>query len=385
MLVAYPALEAFRRDLARLGEGRSFGPLAGQWLQTVILLERFVSSPSTERYELGRHIVRELAGERDVTSFWSAGLTFATTVEEAGALHLCDTWVHLLERIVPTDRTLDVGRVRATRARTARKLGFPEIAEALYREVEELGETAAEPELTARAWIGFGVLALERGNFPDAKRWYQAAALVADDTACDEQSSMAHQGLMVIHATAGDFDTAIAAGWRAFDAALGDPLREAEILVNVAQALHDNGLHAAALRGFAAVVARTDRARVLLHALGGAALAAAALNNAAVVESATQRVEAIANSAWPHPVAAALLDLADAYDWLGDDARSAGYRSRAIVIAEATALHQLVFRAQERRTAPSVATTPLQTGPAVGRVLESIQSLDAPADLFVVV
>jgi tetratricopeptide (TPR) repeat protein len=385
MLAPYPPLEAYRRDAARIGEGRSLGPDAGRWITMAILLDRFANAVSEEREQVARELARELARDGDVSSFWNAALALGIEIEEAGASHLCYSWLCLLERIVPAERVLDLGRVRAFRARVARKLGAPDVAQALYTEVERFGEAAAEPELTARAWIGFGVLAVERGNNPEAKRWYQAAALVADDTGCDEQSSNAHQGLLVVYAMAGDFASAIAEGWRAFDSAGGDPFRESEILGNVAQAFHDMGHHAAALRAFAAVVARGARIRVLLPALGGAALAAAALGNAPVVHAAAKRVEALIGNVWPYPVAQTLLDLADAHDWIGELAQGADYRARAVAIAEANALHQLVFRAQERRSAPSHSKAPIELGTPVSQVVENIQALEAPPDLFVAV
>jgi tetratricopeptide (TPR) repeat protein len=386
MLAPYPPLEAYRRDAARVGEGRSFGPDAGRWIATAVLLERYVNAVPGERHHLAGELARELARDHDASSFWVSALALATQIEEAGALHLSYAWLCLLQRIVPIDRTLDAGRVRAVAARVVRKLGAPDISQSLYADVERLGERAAEPELTARAWIGFGVLAVERGNYPEAKRWYQAAALVADDTGCDEQSSNAHQGLLVVYAMAGDFANAIIEGWAAFNSANGDPLRESEILGNVAQALHDMGHHAAALRAFAAVVARRAHIRSLLPALGGAALAAAALGNVEVVNAAAQRVSALVGNAWPHPVAQTWLDLADAYDWIGDTAQSADYRARAIALAEANGLHQLVFRGEEeRRPAPSRATTPIDVGTPVGQVVEHIQALEAPPDLFVAV
>ena len=51
--------------------------------------------------------------------------------------------------IVPRDRAVDAGRIVAHRARIARKQGDTDFAQQLYAHVERLGETSAEPELTA--------------------------------------------------------------------------------------------------------------------------------------------------------------------------------------------------------------------------------------------
>jgi tetratricopeptide (TPR) repeat protein len=378
MLVPYPPLEAYRRDIERLGRS-SFSPHDVRWVDSAILIQRFVDAPPAERHELATGIARLLAPEVELT-FWRAGLEVANEIEEAGALHLCYTWLFSLERIVPDNRVVESGRVRATRARIARKLGAADLALELYGEVERLGELRAEPELTARAWIGYGVAAFERGNFPEARRWYRAAALVADDTGCYEQASLAHQGLLIAHAIAGDFNDAIVEGWHAYVSAHGNTARQAEILSNVSQALYDMGHHAAALHGFAAVIAHTPQVRVLLPALGGAAMAAAALERPGAVRAAATRAEALMSSGWHHPVALTLLDLADAYDRLGECDTAHGYRSRGLSIAESHGLHQLAHRAREGKPAEKRAT-PVELDLAAGQVVGNIGLLDAPSDL----
>ena len=381
MLVPYPPLEAYRRDVARLGGRRSFGPDDGRWLAGAVLLQRFVDADPTSRSGLATALARYLASEEELT-FWRAGFDVANQIEEAGALHLCYTWLYSLERIVPDDRALEAGRLRAVRARLARKLGALDLSLDLYSEVEQLGESRAEPELTARAWIGFGVSALERGNYPEAKRWYQAAALVADDTELAEQSSASHQGLFIVHAMAKDFDAAVVEGWRAFDFARNDRPRQAEILANMSQALYEMGHYKTALRGFAAVFSRTRHARVLLPALGGVAMAAAALDLRSVVGAAAQRVDALLGIGWPHPEALSLLDLSDAYWRLGDQSSADAYRSRGLAIAKAYALHQLEHRATEDRPAQPEKATLVALGSAASEVVGNIEALDAPSDLW---
>ena len=380
MLVPHPPLEAHRRDIDRLGGRTSFGPNDARWLDTAFLLHRFIDAPFHERNELATAIARLLAPEIELT-FWQAGLELAHDMEEAGALHLCYTWLFSLERLVPDSRVIDDGRVRATRARIARKLGAVDLALELYGEVERLGEERAEPELTARAWIGYAVAASERGNLPEARRWYREAALVADDTGCAEQASLAHQGLLISSAVAGDFNEAIVEGWRAYVSANGNAARQAEILGNVSQALYDMGHHSVALRGFAAVIAQASHVRVLLPALGGVAMAAAALRRPGVVHTAATRAEALMSSGWHHPVALTLLDLADAYDRLGDPRAANSYRARALSIAEAHGLNRLALRAREGSARDERRPTPVELDLAAGLVVDSIESLEAPSDL----
>jgi tetratricopeptide (TPR) repeat protein len=228
-------------------------------------------------------------------------------------------------------------------------------------------------------------MALERGNNPEAHRWYEAAALVADDTGCRTESAQAHGGLMIVYGKAGDMERAIVEGWRAFRAGAADDELSSELLSNLSQALYDAGRFAVALRGFGAAVRRATRPRILLGALGGAALSAAALGNAAVVNAAAARIERLVQTAWSHPVALAWLDLSDAFAMVGDSERSSAYRQRALDLAEANAHHEVAYRAGEP---PPVRPTAADPAPKFGatamQVIGRLDTLDAPADLTLV-
>ena len=380
MPVAYPPLEAYRRDVARRGDERPFGPNDGRWVAAAMLLQRYLSAELLDRRPIGAELAKYLAFETELT-FCRAALELTVEIEEAGALNLAASWLDLLAQAVPADQTLNVGRVRAARARVSRRLGNTELSRSLYTEVEQLGESAAEPELTARAWIGFGVIAAERGNYPEARRWYEAAALVADDTSCPEQSQQAHQGLMIVFATAGDLERALIEGWRAYRASSKSVESNAEILTNVSQLLHDAGHHEAALRGFAAVVARATHPRVLLGALGGVAMAAALMGRRRIVEAAASRIHSLERSAWSHPVALALIELSDAFFALGDDARAHDLRERGLHLAEASSHFELAHRARENPPARPEQIRAHEFGSAASQIITDIESLDAPSDL----
>jgi tetratricopeptide (TPR) repeat protein len=383
MIVPYPPLEAYRRDIARL-DGQPFGPDDGRWIAAATLLQRYTESDGAERREIGRRLASHLAYETELT-FCSAGLQLAHEIEEAGALHLATAWLALLEQSIPTDHALDFGRVRATRARVARRLGDVEAARVFYADVEQVGESRAEPELTARAWIGYGVIAIERGNYPEARRWYEAAALVADDTGCAAESSQAHGGLMHVYAKAGDMERAIVEGWRAFDAMPRDDSRSSELLNNLSQALYDTGQFATALRGFGAAVRRATHPRILLAALGGTATAAGALGRETIVEAAAARIERIVRTAWSHPVALAYLDLSDAFSMLGETSRSAEFRQAARELAEANSYYELLYRAAEPSATRPVAAVPAPlVSTTTKQVIGYIGALETPADLRLV-
>ena len=52
----------------------------------------------------------------------------------------------------------------------------------------------------------------------------------------------------------------------------------------------------------------------------------------AVVNAAADRVEPLAETAWPFPVALALLELSDAFAQINEPARANAYRQRALAI-----------------------------------------------------
>ncbi|HVX38767.1 MAG TPA: hypothetical protein VHB25_04260, partial [Gemmatimonadaceae bacterium] len=168
---------------------------------------------------------------------------------------------------------------------------------------------------------------------------------------------------------------------RALAAAEYDRERLAEVLNNVAQVLHDMGRHATALRGFGAVVNRTRSPRLVLAALGGAALAAAALGATEIVAAAGDRIVRLGPVEWPYPHAVALLDLADAYAALGERARADTFRAHAHSLAEANGFHELAYRAERApaRPEPRAADGPL--GPSAVELVSKVESLDAPRDL----
>jgi tetratricopeptide (TPR) repeat protein len=384
MVAVLPPLDAYRRDLAKFGAPQ-FGDNDGDWLATASLLRRFTEAHPADRQALGASLVGRLAAASELT-FVSAGLRYSREIEEAGALNLANAWLSLLERTVPTDRNVDLGRVQAARARVVRRLGDPASAREIYEQIEKLGESSAEPELTTRAWIGYGMIAVERGNFPEARRWYEAAALVADDTGCTEEACLAHSGMLYTCAKMGDAEGAIVAGWNAYRLLSDDDDgRGAEILTNLSQFLYECSQYSTALRGFGAVVRLTTQPRILLAALGGAALAAAALEDAAVVNAAAARIALLTKSAWSHPIALAWLDLSDAYAILGDSDRAASFREKALVLAQANSHFELSYRATEPAPRARSAIDPAPTlGTGAREVIGHIESLRSPADLTLV-
>jgi hypothetical protein len=289
-----------------------------------------------------------------------------------------------LERVGDTMSPLELGRVYAQRARVARKADSSDVAQVLYKRVDALGRTAGEPELTARAAIGFGVLAQFRGNLPLAAQQYEKAARAATRVGDAELLRIAQHGRMVIASKRNAFSDALSFGWDAFAAANGQPEREAEMLINLAQLAFDTGHPAPALRGFMAALARRPGPRMVLPALGGAARAAAALDRWTVVHWCGTRVDEVAHEgSFAYPIASALLDLALATA-ISRPMLAEQYARRALKLSEQFQFHELVHHLVElqaglnpRAVPDSAAAPPTRAvGPRGDQILRQIEQLE---------
>jgi tetratricopeptide (TPR) repeat protein len=348
-----PPLEAYRRDAEHLAAGADTATRAAAWLSAAVMLRRWSESSPTEREQLDAGLRQTLeqttAPATDRTSngwIGAAGRRIANEAEEAGAFHLAYSILALTESI-QRDDPLERGRSIAQRARIARKVNDREGAEELYRTVEELAREAGSPELRSRAFLGYGVLARVRGNYPDARRWYALAASEADAHGISDVSSMAHHGLMTVAGTAGDFETALLEGWRAFHHTGSDADREAEMLVNLGQLLLEMGRPESAAHALAAAISRTRLPRLLLAGWGGVAVAAAHLGDTRLVDRAAIQIDEIARQQiLPHSQAAAHFDLAKAYVQLGRRAPAEKYRQFVLSSAQVHGFHEFAHRAE---------------------------------------
>lgn len=343
MIIPLPAFAAYRRDLESLSDSTVSEPELerelGRWASSGLILESFLAeltpAAQEDRADAVEHLVGDyahrlaaVADDRDPvagdTSTASgaehptdlshlATLTrrVADAAEQRGALWLAYAMLATLERAGDALSPLDMGRVLAQRARVARKADSSDVAFTLYERVDALGRRANAPELTARAAIGFGVLAEQRGNLPLSARRFDRAARIAAKVGDAELRRVAQHGRMVIAAKRGAFADALAYGWDAFAAAAGNREQEADMLLNLAQIAFDTGHPAPALHGFSAALARRPSTRLRLPALNGAARAAAALNRMDVVLWCSDRLDEITHDgSFAYPIASALLDLA---------------------------------------------------------------------------
>ena len=409
MIAPLPALAAYRKDVARLGPAASptseFDDRLSRWLAFASTSERLAESfNASAPIEVSESLVSallEFADDSMVASHRSrragvlgerlsfrdlAELTrrLADEAEQGGALWLAYSMLGTFEKVANELPALEAGRILAQRARVARKADSSEVAELLYKRVAKLGQTADEPELIARAAIGFGVLAQMRGNLPGAARHFDRAARVANRVQNAELVGVAEHGRMTIAASRGAFDDALRHGWAAFAAASGDREREAEMLLNLAQLAFDTGHARAALQGFTAALQRRPGPRLTLPAVGGAARAAAAVGRMDIVDWCAARLDEMTGSdGFAYPRASALLDLALALASIAPSRATAIVR-RALGLTGRFGFHELEHHLRmleielelRRSTSQAEAPTVVTVGARGDEILRQIEQLD---------
>jgi hypothetical protein len=391
MLSPLHPLDAYRTDAVGAIGNLVDDATQSRWLGAALLLHNAARSSGTVRTA----VLTEFLEQEGVRTLRGASLSFApvlhaalqhaTDMEEGSFLRLAHSALASLNVLLPEEMTLERGRVIARQARLARQLGAPDAANCWYEEVEALGKAHDHPELVARAQVGFGVLAYTRGNIPMARELYERVVAMPDVAA--DSLSLAHSGLMHCAMSAHDFDAAAQHAWSAFEGAHSD-LQQTYMLINLAQLLLEVGHPAAALRGFAAAIARQPHPRAGLPALGGAALAAVAdyasrnderarVRARSVVRTVNHRVDALVvtlgdGAALPFESASALIELSEALLAVGDAAASgrAAWRARALVIRHK--FHQLAHRLDEPQRLPAV----VEPTPVRQQVVSQVEALE---------
>jgi tetratricopeptide (TPR) repeat protein len=395
MLGPRPPLSAYREDLARRGGVEAFGPSDATWLSVATILSHAVDVPTESRAPLavtlrevvdGDPALRDLLGASEPeppADFELDGVSpivraIVERMEDDGALNLAYSVLSTLAEADLRLSVLERGRVLAQLGRVAWKAGALDTAREQYRRAEVLGRTARIPELRVRAWVGYSVVARLRGNYPEVRKWAARGAHEAERAGLTALASLAYHNLMISAAVAGDLNGALVYGWRAFEHALGDSAREADMLANISQYLLVSGHPDVAIHGFAATLARCPTARVALPALGGMALAACALGNADRVRAIRARAESLIETVGlPYESASTLLELSEALATVGDARGAAECQSRAVEIAGRQGYHELTHRSEavEAEARPFQADAPHALDPQAAAVARAVASL----------
>jgi tetratricopeptide (TPR) repeat protein len=386
MLVPEAPLDAYRSDLARTRTQEDFGGGDTVWLLTAHCLSRLgratfddldllgtqcasalrdFTDPSTGGSSLSESDVADLllvvdgfsrVRERAGAEVLARGIRgMSRRMTEAGALSMAYTTIDLARRVADRAPDQERGLLAADQAMVARLLGDLEAAEELYRQAESVGDRSGDFVVLARAYTGRGVIDRVRGNYPRSRIYFERGLELAETAKSSELIRIANHGLMICHAIGKNFDRALQHGWTCYTMSLGDEALEIEALSNLAQLSLDAGYPSAALRGFAAVVGRTNSARVALASLGGVALAAAHTGERSVLDRAAAEIEArVSVSALPYENAQALCQLAAAYAATGLADRSESYRTAARKLAKARGFFEILHKTDSEQEAKPV-------------------------------
>jgi tetratricopeptide (TPR) repeat protein len=384
MLAPLSSLEAYRRDAITIDGDGVDDATAASWLESATRLERAAAARGPERDRLLAGLLSQLgvvpfpATVVSAETLASTVGAVATAMEDQTFFRLSNNLLTSLLLIVPDEQVLIRGRIVAHQARLARNLGDLAHSKHCYELVEQMGAEHGLPELTARAWNGYGVLAHTRGDYPESRRRYQSVVELkgaADDSLCD-----AHHQLMIAAAAAKDYDLAACHAWKAFEGA-STPRRETDALINLAQLLLLAGHARPALRGFAAALARKPMPRFELATLGGAACAAAIAlptkQARALVRNFSERVDALVSnlnngSSLPWASASALVEMSEALAQVGDHARASLTAQRAEKLASANGLHELLHRLEN----PPVIQAPVVFSAESSAILTAVDELE---------
>jgi tetratricopeptide (TPR) repeat protein len=360
LLPVLPPIAAYRRDLARLGVDE-LSPRDAEWLTAAVGLSHLDGVAPSDRPER----VQELEGLFEAATrmccapsldgpahpsprLLAQARILAEQLEDVSAWHFAYSVLADAERnLAPVG--IDRGRLSAQRARIHWKRGALSIAEMNYREVLKWGRMMDEPELIARAYVGYAALSQLRGNYPAVERWARRASSSARNASLESLNSFAEQLLMVSAAKRGDHDEALEHGWAAFSASHGDMLKEAEMLLNIAQLLELIGEHDSALTGFVACLERRPPVRLQLPAWGGVATSASALGDARLVSLAAERIADVSMSpTHAYAQAGALAEAAQAVERVAKD--GARWRTAALALAARHGFHEITYRLSEEST-----------------------------------
>jgi tetratricopeptide (TPR) repeat protein len=354
LLTVLPPLAAYRRDLARLHVKRLSAHDAS-WMAAAVALSHLARIDGSERQPaldtlaalLGVATADAAPPPFDSPARPSSPLVrqarmLAERMEASSAWHLALSVLVLADRLLSPD-PLDRGRIAAQRARIQWKNGAVDDAESSYRALLRSARAMKEPELIARAYVGLATVSQVRGNYPAVARWANRAAKTAHASLLAGVGAVAHQLLMVSAGQRGDYANALTHGWTAFEAAAGQPAREAEMLLNLAQLLGIVGEHRAALAGFVAALERDPPARIALPAWGGVATSASHLGDEHITRHAARQISEVAASPGLHYArASALAEAALALERLHLDA--APWRRSAVALAEEHGFNEISFR-----------------------------------------
>ena len=354
--------EAFARDAAALNVEEDESRLPVRWLAAAQVATRLADSRPQDRKSLLRIWVLQQAADgadgvwsalavpgipvRDLASAAAALCSIAADMERGAALNLAySTVTHT--RIALMERGPAGARGLATfqQARVLREMGLLEEASDTYQAAREDAIRAKDAELEARTYIGESGLHGHRGNYPAVIACSKRALDLLTPTS--EYRALAHNDLMIAAMAAKDFRLAFEHGWKAFDAAASDAERRAAAVSNLASLALRTGRFAEARRGYLCVLGMTELERIVLPTLGGLSLLSAATRDVAELRrvAATIKLRS-AIGRQPYEIARVRLELAQAWEELGELEEADQCLASARDLAAAHGFHEVRFRSE---------------------------------------
>ncbi|MGQ0642198.1 MAG: tetratricopeptide repeat protein [Gemmatimonadaceae bacterium] len=404
--------EAYRLDLGRLGVDEDLSAADSMWLLVAHCLSRFADQPEAARLDLAErcaHALEQFAetapaaveedgvkpldevslgelsqmidglkryGERAGQELLAKTvLEMSARMSGLGALTLATTLVGHARAAVHQVSERTRGLLLVEQARLTRLLGNLDESEVLYAQLHALGERSHDDVLLARAAIGRGVIARVRGNYPKARALFLEGLEISERAGSAELQRFAHQGVFVVAAMGDAWEEALRHGWLTLVLAAGDAAHEAEALVNLAHVSLGAGYPRAALHAILKAVPNAKDLRVLLPALGTAAVAAARCDERSLLDHIAGRVETVVSgSSLPFEGAEALLSLARAFDELGLQSRASAIRMRGRAIAEKHQFHELIHISEKDEL--TRATSPVEARELDQQTREVVSNLE---------
>jgi tetratricopeptide (TPR) repeat protein len=399
-------LDAYREDIARAGVHDSLNPHESFWLLVATGLHRLSqltgeerrlraiafgdalgsfltattgeteqSAPAGvgERLQTALARVHEPEGAEAITS---EVLNIAADVEEAGALALAQTMLMDLLHVAPLAGQHSRGLIAVQLGRIARTIGDFETAMAHYNHAREIGAAAGIQDLVVRGTLGEATIARTRGNYPKARELYTSGLQTAEAIGASHLIGIARHGLMLVAEAAGDIESAICYAWEAYQATGDSNRSRADLLASLANLCNLAGQHAAAMRAAAIVVHESRAPRLVLPALGAAAVAASGLRQRPVLGRVAERIDAWTSPALPFETGMALVDLAFAFAQVEDTERASHYSAAARAIAKRSGFFKILHRLEQIDSLVEEGTRKARTlAPNVEDVIREIEEL----------
>ncbi len=372
------AAEAYAADLTRLCRIGPIGANDDAWLLLAHALGRYSVLPDDALVEAALQVadvvaVDALAGDlkaepkllrvaRALRGLGNGGGISAAACDElviamravvedmetAGAFALAYASLHGLLGAFGTrisDHTR--GGVFVQQGRAVRQMGLTDLARSFYQDAMDAGQACQSLDLLSRAYIGFGVLAITRGNYPEAREHFQRSLDNADQANDPELIRSAHHGLMNCCMASGDLDAALVHGWNVLRLCISADSR-AEALMNLGEICRMSGEHQAALRVYAVAMEWTSHRRVRLHAAAGALCAAVAAHRADDARKYVAEIDALMPTV-PDVYTRAIVgvDVADSLYRLGDTTAAETMLLDVTSIAATHSFHEITHRAEQ--------------------------------------